>query len=611
MVNLETSDIPAFMIGGTAGQQLRGAMSGSPQLTVTLDPSFTTRTFASDQVAPFSSRGPTPDNILKPDLVAPGTFIYSAAQRFDSNGDTFDTSGFTAVDGTSFSAPFVAGAAALVWQNNPGFTSAQVKSALVNNASLSVIEDGAVARVTSAGAGMLDAEAAVSPAATAEPATMSFGILELATFPIENTLRITNTSGQSGTFRLAVEPRDADANASVRVNGGAQTEVQLAAGAAADVTVSLSGSLPQPGVYEGIIHAVRISGGEDTRIPYFYAVSDGVPFNAFAIAGTGVTGTVNEPNPELLVARVVDQYGQPVPEAATTFTVSDGGGSIFAADEKTDFYGVVAADVDFGPTVGFQDFEADIGGLKVPFLNSARAKPAINAIVNSAGFAPDRRVAPGSIVSVFGTGLAEFLGVPKSVPLPIALKHVSIGFEFPESNLSVPGRFYFTSSGQLNVQVPWEFAGLNFALVKVRIEDSFSELFTLDLSDYAPGIFVDFSGANRGIVTHLDGSLVSPRNPAAPSETVVIWGTGIGPVDVAQKSGEPASGEFLARTRITPQISVAGGACNVLFSGLTPGFAGLYQMNVTLPATLPSGDQPLVVTSNGIASNAVVIAIAQ
>lgn len=609
MVNLETTDIPAFMIGGTAGQQLRSAISGSPQLNVTLDPSFTTRSFATDQVAPFSSRGPTPDNILKPDLVAPGTFIYSAAQQFDSNGDTFDKSGFTAVDGTSFSAPFVAGAAALVWQNNPSFTSAQVKSALVNNAALSVIEDGAVARVTSAGAGMLDAEAAVSPVATAEPATMSFGILELATFPIENTLRITNTSGQSGTFRLAVEPRDTDANASVQVNGGAQTQVQLASGASADVTVALSGSLPQPGVYEGIIHVVRTSGGEDTRVPYFYAVSDGVPFNTFAIAGTGVIGTVNEPNPELLIARVIDQYGQPVPDVATTFTMTDGGGSIFSADEQTDFYGVVAADVDFGPTVGFQDFEADIGGLKVPFLNSARAKPAINAIVNSAGFAPNRRVAPGSIVSVFGTGLAEFVGVPKSTPLPIALKHVSIGFHFEESNLSVPGRFYFTSNGQLNVQVPWEFAGLNFAIVKVRIEDSFSNTFTLDLSDYAPGVFTDFSAENRAIVTHLNGSLVTRQNPASPNETVVVWGTGIGPVDVAQKTGEPASGTALARTRIMPQITIAGSTCNVLFSGLTPGFAGLYQMNITLPPNLPSGDQPLLVNSNGIASNATVIAI--
>jgi len=173
----------------------------------------------------------------------------------------------------------------------------------------------------------------------------------------------------------------------------------------------------------------------------------------------------------------------------------------------------------------------------------------------------------------------------------------------------VPGRFYFTSGGQLNVQVPWEFAGINFALVKVRIEDSFSELFTLDLSDYAPGIFVDFSGANRGIVTHLDGSLVTPQKPAAPSETVVVWGTGIGPVDVPQQSGVGAPSQPLAWTRITPQITVAGSACNVLFSGLTPGFAGLYQMNIALPANLPGGDQPLVVTSNGIVSNPTVIAV--
>jgi uncharacterized protein (TIGR03437 family) len=48
---------------------------------------------------------------------------------------------------------------------------------------------------------------------------------------------------------------------------------------------------------------------------------------------------------------------------------------------------------------------------------------------------------------------------------------------------------------------------------------------------------------------------------------------------------------------------------SVFFSGLSPGFVGLYQINVTLPASLPSGTQQLVVTSNGIASNAVNIAI--
>ena len=145
MEGLETTGIPAFMIGAAAGNDLRRAVQLSPSTTVTLDPALTSRPFAPDRVAPFSSRGPTPGGNIKPDIVAPGTFIYAGAQNFDRNGDTFDETRFLSVDGTSFSAPFVAGAAALVKQRHPEFTAAQVKSALVNTAAPEVFESGAEA----------------------------------------------------------------------------------------------------------------------------------------------------------------------------------------------------------------------------------------------------------------------------------------------------------------------------------------------------------------------------------------------------------------------------------------------------------------------------------
>ena len=606
LLNLETTDIPTYVVGFSDGAQILEFVQRSNSDLVTLDPQLRSVDFASDQIAPFSSRGPGVGGVLKPEIVAPGNFLYSAAQRFDPNGDTFSETGFEQVDGTSFAAPFVAGAAALVWQANPQFTAAQVKSALVNTAALSVFEDGREAPVTAVGGGMLDASTALDPVATAEPATISFGDVRGTTLPLESTLFVQNTAGVSSTYRLAVIARTPESGARLLINGATQSSATIAAGQEASFQVSLTGSTPSPGEYEGFIRIARDAGGLELLVPFYYAVGDNVPFNAFALSGTGVVGTVGEPHPELLIFKVVDRYGQPVSDLDVSFRVDAGGGSVFQADPSTDAFGVAAADVDMGASVGFQDFIATAGSAEVFFLNSARLKPFIGGMVNGAGFAANRPVAPGSILSIFGNALASFSGSATRLPLPIALKHVAVSFDFPEDGISVPGRVYFTSEGQLNVQVPWELAGRNFAFVKARIEDSASEVATLDLSDSAPGLFEFLlDGRNIGIATHADGQLVTPQNPARRGETIVVWGTGFGPVDQAQETGQPAPLDRLVWTRTLASATIGGRNAPVSFSGLSPGFVGLYQANVTVPADAPSGEQELVLTANGVDSNAV------
>lgn len=609
MFGLETTDIPAYMIGAVAGADLRNRLAEA-DVEVTLDPTLRPREITPDQVAPFSSRGPSPSNDIKPEVVAPGVFIYSAAQRFDRNGDTFDSTGFTSVDGTSFSAPMVAGAAALVMQRHPEFSVDEVKSAIVNTAATEIFESGELARVTSVGAGILDVEAALDPVATAIPATISFGALNEATLPVERTLTIRNPEVATHTYQVIVETRDMDSSASVVVEGFEAVEFELRGGQWVDLRVTLEGARPMAGSYEGILRVVRLTGGLDLFIPYYYVVGDGVPFNTFAIAGTGVVGTANEPHPELLIFRVIDVHGQPVANLDVTFNVVEGGGSIFAADNSTDLFGIAAADVDMGPNLGPQDYEAFAGGLRVPFYNAARAKPVITSVMNSGDPGSDQPISAGSIISIYGENLSEFLGSSSDVPLPIALKHASVSFDYPEADLSLPGRLYFVSDTQANVQVPWEFAGLNQVFVKMRIEDSVSEPFVADLSDYAPSLFEYVSeGLKQGVITHLDGRAATASHPARPGETVIVYGTGFGPVTDPQVSGEPAPFGNPIRTRLTPTVEVDGQGATVLFSGLTPGSVGLYQINITLPTDLPSGNLPLVVISNGIRSNSVVIPI--
>jgi uncharacterized protein (TIGR03437 family) len=115
-------------------------------------------------------------------------------------------------------------------------------------------------------------------------------------------------------------------------------------------------------------------------------------------------------------------------------------------------------------------------------------------------------------------------------------------------------------------------------------------LYTLPLAAYAPAFF---------------------GQPAAaqPGETISLWANGLGPVTNQPASGDPATAIPLAKT-IAPVTAAIGGVnAAVSFSGLAPGFAGLYQINVTVPAALSPGTYPITITIGSRTSEASTIAV--
>jgi uncharacterized protein (TIGR03437 family) len=91
---------------------------------------------------------------------------------------------------------------------------------------------------------------------------------------------------------------------------------------------------------------------------------------------------------------------------------------------------------------------------------------------------------------------------------------------------------------------------------------------------------------------------VNANNPANPGETVVVYLTGLGPVTPSIADGTASSGNPFNKT-LLPIVYVADQQANVLFSGLAPGFPGLYQINVTIPATIfGAGNYPVGVLTN-------------
>jgi uncharacterized protein (TIGR03437 family) len=169
--------------------------------------------------------------------------------------------------------------------------------------------------------------------------------------------------------------------------------------------------------------------------------------------------------------------------------------------------------------------------------------------------------------------------------------------------MSLPGRLHFVSPNQVNVQIPWEFQGQPSVQMKVSVGLISSDVYTIPLATYSPGIFeFNDSGHQSAAVLDTNFAVVTQANPAKRGQAIQIYVNGLGPVDNQPPSGEPTAAQPFATTRVTPSVSIGGSPAQVLFSALAPGIVGLYQVNVIVPPGAPTGLQQLVVSIGGVDS---------
>jgi uncharacterized protein (TIGR03437 family) len=119
------------------------------------------------------------------------------------------------------------------------------------------------------------------------------------------------------------------------------------------------------------------------------------------------------------------------------------------------------------------------------------------------------------------------------------------------------------------------------------------------------------NGVLLPIVTHADGTLVTPDDPAAAGEILVAYLTGAA-IDPQPADGAPASADPLSLTVDPAEVTVGGAVATTLFSGATAGLVGLIQVNFQLPQTLPAGSQiDLVIGFGEAATQALPLPITQ
>ncbi len=596
---LSAVDIPVVMISLANGQSLKDYAASVTSPLVDINPhGVEIEATNPNLVVGFSSIGPSADASLKPDLVAVGGnwnaagSMYMATQKFDPLGDMYSADGYVTADGTSFATPMVSGAAALVKQKHPGFTPAQVKSAMVNTASTDVTHDdsGASVDVRWLGAGKLAADAAVAATVTADPATISFGSIKPSTvLPVTRQFTLKNSGSASVTLSLAVSPAGSNGGASVTVN---PPSLPLAAGASSIVTVTLSGSAPVAGSYSGV---VTVQGGPNSlRIPYLFFGPSGVAANLIPLTGSFFDGIAGSGRVESRLAlRLVDAFGVPVAGVPVTWTAQNGA-ILVDASALTDSFGVATALAVLGNQPGSYTYRARAAGMNYIFTGFAREQPLITSIIDAASL-QSGAFAPGSYIAIMGSGLGDSTDAHLAAPLPMAINFASVSFDVPSAHISVPGHLLYASPTHINVQIPWELQGQTTAQVKVNVGFSPSNVVPITLASSAPEFFV--VGGNVA-ARDLSFQLIDGTHPAPAGGIVQLYANGLGPVSNQPASGEPALVDPLSQTP-TPVVTIGTQQATVLFSGMTPGSAGLYALNVVVPPSLAPGTYPITISLGG------------
>jgi len=256
-------------------------------------------------------------------------------------------------------------------------------------------------------------------------------------------------------------------------------------------------------------------------------------------------------------------------------------------------------------------------------------QPTVNSggVLNSASY--NTANPPGSLIVVFGTNFASKTLVASSTPLSM-----QIGSGADKVSVTIankPAAIYYVAPAQLSVQLPWGVAPGNASIIVTR-NGSASPTETMTVAKFSPGIFtINQAGSGAAwVINNNDGSVAQPvagwpfpkivARPAKAGDNIFIYVTGLGPVASPPNDGAspcPASGcpsnfTTIAKTTTAPEVLINGTAipaANVQFSGLTPFYPGVYQLNFKVPSGItPSGTTTLEVKIGGVTSNKVTFA---
>ncbi len=296
--------------------------------------------------------------------------------------------------------------------------------------------------------------------------------------------------------------------------------------------------------------------------------------------------------PSPVVFRAVDSNRLPYAGLRVQAAVT-AGGAVDAASVVTDEDGL--ARFRWTPASGpLNDLRATIEGTAIAALATATGRTTVTdgAVVNAASFAPG--LAIGGIGTVFGLNLTggsapEFSASPRD--------------RLANAQVLIDGRamlIFYASDRQINFYVPPFTATGNPELVVANPLGN-SAAVRVSVAATQPGIFF-YPETGQGAVLLGGTGRLTFDAPAAAGDAIEVYTTGLGSTRVSPTTG-------LQVTVLEPGATIGGVPATVVFSGLAPGFTGLYQVNLRVPAGVPPGRAALRLTIDGKSSNEVAIGV--
>ncbi|HXE74302.1 MAG TPA: SBBP repeat-containing protein [Candidatus Xenobia bacterium] len=433
-------------------------------------------------------------------------------------------------------------------------------------------------------------------------------VIQNGNFPIPSITSTNPTSAFSGggNLLLTVNGSDFVANSVLRWNGSDRSTTVVNVN---QLTATILSSDTADGqVAQLTVFNPAPGGGESAPFPF--TVNNFPPFlNTVSptTVGAGGDNFTLTANGSFFVPSSVVRWNDA--DRQTTFVSSNQlKATILASDVASAGSGAVTV---FSPAPG-----GGTSSSKTVTISATMPDINTNGAVNAASFAPGVGVAAGSITAVFGVNLASSTAIAGSLPLPTTLGGATMQFN---TNVNVPK--FFASASQVNIQVPWSLAGQSSASLTDTVNGLTSPAESVSLATFAPGLFsTSQNGMGQGAILIANTpNLAAPMDMFPGSRPAVrgvdfleIYWTGGGPVTNQPATGAAASANPLSVTTTTPTLTIGGVATPVLFSGLAPGFVGLYVVTCQVQAGTPVGDAvPVVLTIGGVQSNTVTIAISQ
>ncbi len=312
-----------------------------------------------------------------------------------------------------------------------------------------------------------------------------------------------------------------------------------------------------------------------------------------ALAGNKQAATPGQPLPEPVVVRATDINNLPYPAVRLRATAS-GDGSVQPTELLTNSDGLAGFQwtPDGSGTNELRISVADAAGFpELSIFTTGAPATSTDGVVNAASFAP--LLAPGSLASIFGANLSAGENQVAGFPLPTAIAGVQILL----NGRALP--LLFISDRQINFVVPLDIPAGEAGLV-VSTPLGMTGAIPVTVRSVAPGVFT-MPGTGEGAVLVAGTGKLTSQQPAAAEEALEIFCTGLGPVRPGPNG--------LEITVASPDVTIGGVNAEVLFSGLAPGFVGLYQVNVLLPGGLAAGTQPLKLAISGVESPEVPITV--